>query len=152
MRLLFLGDVVGKVGRNAVLEQLPTLRRRLAVDFCVVNGENSAGGFGITAKIAEEFYEAGADCITTGNHVWDQRELLATIDADPKMLRPANFPPGTPGRGAALLEAGDGKPRGVGEPPIGPVAAAVGNAFFALTRTRLRQIPFTPARIAAAMG
>ncbi|MCA8906406.1 MAG: TIGR00282 family metallophosphoesterase [Rhodospirillaceae bacterium] len=109
MRLLFLGDVVGKVGRNAVLEQLPTLRRRLAVDFCVVNGENSAGGFGITAKIAEEFYEAGADCITTGNHVWDQRELLATIDADPKMLRPANFPPGTPGRGAALLEAGDGR-------------------------------------------
>ncbi|MCB9959136.1 MAG: YmdB family metallophosphoesterase [Rhodospirillaceae bacterium] len=109
MRLLFLGDVVGRPGRVAVLEHLPNLRRRLAVDFCVVNGENSAGGFGITAKIAEEFYEAGADCITTGNHVWDQRELLGTIDSDPKMLRPANFPAGTPGRGAALLDAGDGR-------------------------------------------
>ena len=109
MRVLFLGDVVGRAGRTAVREHLPVLRRRLSPDFIVVNGENAAGGFGITAKIAAEIYTAGADCITTGNHVWDQRELLGTIDDDPRMLRPANYPAGTPGRGAALLELPDGR-------------------------------------------
>ncbi len=73
MRILFLGDVVGRSGRRAALEQLPALRRRLDADFVIVNGENAAGGFGITSKIAAEFYDAGADCLTTGNHVWDQR-------------------------------------------------------------------------------
>ena len=109
MRVLFLGDVVGRVGRVALVEHLPRIRSRLGVQFCAVNGENAAGGFGITAKIAEEFYAAGVDCITTGNHVWDQRELLGQIDADPRLLRPANFPAGTPGRGAALLDAEDGR-------------------------------------------
>ena len=109
MRVLFLGDVVGRAGRTAVREHLPVLRRRLSPDFIVVNGENAAGGFGITAKIAAEIYAAGADCITTGNHVWDQRELLGTIDDDPRLLRPANYPAGTPGRGAALLELADGR-------------------------------------------
>ena len=109
MRVLFLGDVVGRAGRTAVREHLPMLRRRLSPDFVVVNGENAAGGFGITAKIAAEIYTAGADCITTGNHVWDQRELLGTIDDDPRLLRPANYPTGTPGRGAALLELADGR-------------------------------------------
>ena len=109
MRVLFLGDVVGRAGRTAVREHLPMLRRRLSPDFVVVHGENAAGGFGITAKIATEIYTAGADCITTGNHVWDQRELLGTIDDDPRLLRPANYPTGTPGRGAALLELADGR-------------------------------------------
>jgi hypothetical protein len=109
MRLLFLGDIVGRTGRRAVIDQLPSIRRRLAADFVIVNGENAAGGYGITLRIAEDLYAAGTDCVTTGNHVWDQRELLATIDGDDRLLRPANFPPGTPGRGAALLTAADGR-------------------------------------------
>jgi hypothetical protein len=109
MRLLFLGDIVGRTGRRAVLDQLPSIRRRLAADFVVINGENAAGGYGITTRIAEELYAAGADCVTTGNHVWDQRELLGTIDQDDRLLRPANFPAGTPGRGVALLTARDGR-------------------------------------------
>ena len=109
MRLLFLGDIVGRAGRHAVLEQLPTLRRRLDPDFVIVNGENAAGGFGITGKIANELYEAGADCLTTGNHVWDQRELIGEIDRDHRLLRPLNYPAGTPGRGVAMLEARGGR-------------------------------------------
>src|ERR1700754_1285922 len=109
MRILFLGDVVGRAARVAVMEQVPRLRQRLDLDFVVVNGENSAGGFGITPKIADEFYDAGVDCLTTGNHVWDQRELLGSIDRDARMVRPANFPPGTPGRGATLLQARGGR-------------------------------------------
>ncbi len=109
MRLLFLGDIVGRSGRRAVLEQLPALRRRLDADFVIINGENAAGGFGITTKIAAELYEAGADCITTGNHVWDQRELIAEIDGDHRLLRPMNFPEGTPGRGITMLEARGGR-------------------------------------------
>lgn len=108
MRLLFLGDVVGKAGRQAVVEWLPRLRDRLQVDFVIVNAENAAHGFGLTAKIAEAFYEAGADCLTTGNHVWAQREILTAIDSDPRLLRPANYPDGTPGRGATLLTGRNG--------------------------------------------
>ena len=85
------------------------LRRRLDADFVIVNGENAAGGFGITAKIAAEFYDAGADCLTTGNHVWDQRDLIGDIDRDHRLLRPLNFPPGTPGRGVTMLEARGGR-------------------------------------------
>ena len=109
MRILFLGDIVGRSGRQAALEQLPMLRRRLDADFVIVNGENAAGGFGITAKIAAEFYDAGADCLTTGNHVWDQRDLIGDIDRDHRLLRPLNFPPGTPGRGVTMLEARGGR-------------------------------------------
>ena len=109
MRILFLGDVVGRSGRRATLEQLPALRRRLDADFVIVNGENAAGGFGITSKIAAEFYDAGADCLTTGNHVWDQRELIAEIGGDHRLLRPLNFPAGTPGRGVTMLEARGGQ-------------------------------------------
>jgi metallophosphoesterase (TIGR00282 family) len=100
VKLLFLGDIVGRSGREAVARHLPDLRKELGLDFVVANGENAAGGFGITDKIAAELYAAGVDCITTGNHVWDQRELMLTIDRDPKLLRPLNFPKGTPGKGA----------------------------------------------------
>ncbi|MEE8272611.1 MAG: TIGR00282 family metallophosphoesterase [Alphaproteobacteria bacterium] len=109
MRLLFLGDVVGRTGRRAVLAQLPGLRRRLDADFVIVNGENAAGGYGITGMIARDLQEAGADCLTTGNHVWDQREILSYIDGDHRLLRPANYPDGTPGRGVTLLEARGGR-------------------------------------------
>lgn len=108
MRTLFLGDVVGRVGRQVVNEHLPGLRERWALDFVVVNGENSAGGFGITETIYEELLAAGADAVTLGNHAWDQREALVFIERAPRLIRPANFPPGTPGRGAALIEARNG--------------------------------------------
>ena len=109
MRLLFLGDVVGRAGREAVLRHLPELRARLTPDLVVVNGENSAAGFGITAKIAEEFLAAGIDCLTTGNHLWDQKDLVHSIDRLPRLLRPLNYPESTPGRGAALVPLADGR-------------------------------------------
>jgi metallophosphoesterase (TIGR00282 family) len=108
MRILFLGDIVGRSGRDAIARHLPGLRERLALDFVVGNGENAAHGFGITERQARELYESGLDCITTGNHVWDQREIIATIDADPRLLRPINFPRGTPGRGIGVFGV-DGK-------------------------------------------
>ncbi len=108
MRILFLGDVVGRAGRLAVLEALPDLRARYGADFVVVNGENAAGGFGITEAITQELLDAGADVITTGNHVWDQREALVFIERQERLLRPLNFPKGAPGRGAGLFKAANG--------------------------------------------
>jgi hypothetical protein len=108
MRLLFIGDVVGRTGRAAISEHVPVLRRNLALDFVVANGENAAGGFGITEHIAQEFLNAGVDCITLGNHSFDQREALVFIERAPHVLRPVNYPPGTPGRGAWLYETGTG--------------------------------------------
>jgi metallophosphoesterase (TIGR00282 family) len=109
MRVLFLGDVVGRTGRQAVLDELPRIRAALGIEFCVVNGENAAAGFGITDKICRSFYEVGVDAITTGNHVWDQRELLGTIEHDARLLRPANFPPGAPGKGLRVFGLADGR-------------------------------------------
>ena len=108
MRLLFLGDIVGRPGRNAVAERLPRLRERWRLDCVVVNGENAAGGFGITEAICEEVLAAGADAITLGNHAFDQREALVFIERQPRLIRPANFPPGTPGRGATMVETRTG--------------------------------------------
>jgi 2',3'-cyclic-nucleotide 2'-phosphodiesterase len=105
MRLLFVGDVVGRSGRRVLLETLPRLRRRYALDFVVVNGENAAGGFGITEAILGEFLEAGADCVTLGNHAFDQKDALVFIDRQPRLVRPLNLPKGTPGRGAGLYRS-----------------------------------------------
>ena len=109
MRLLFCGDIVGRPGRQVVIEHLPRLRRELALDFVVVNGENAAHGFGITDTICAELYAAGVDIITTGNHVWDKREIIAYIPSDPRLLRPINFPPGTPGNGHGIYALADGR-------------------------------------------
>jgi metallophosphoesterase (TIGR00282 family) len=109
MRLLFLGDIMGRTGREAVIAGLPDLRRRLDLDFIVVNGENAAHGFGISETIARDLYEAGVDCITTGNHIWDKKEIISYIERDQRLLRPINFPDGTPGRGAVILQARDGR-------------------------------------------
>jgi metallophosphoesterase (TIGR00282 family) len=108
MRILFVGDIVGRSGRAALLERLPGLIRDWKLDFVGVNGENAAGGFGITEAIFNEFIDAGADVVTGGNHSWDQREALVFIERAPRLLRPINFPSGTPGRGAALIEARNG--------------------------------------------
>jgi metallophosphoesterase (TIGR00282 family) len=109
VRILFVGDVVGRTGRTAVAEHLPGMIRDWSLDLVVVNGENAAGGFGITEAIYQEFLDAGADAITLGNHAWDQREALVFIERAPRLVRPANFPPGTPGRGAALIDTRSGK-------------------------------------------
>jgi metallophosphoesterase (TIGR00282 family) len=108
MRLLFLGDIVGRTGRNAVLETLPGLRTRYEIDFVIINGENSAGGFGITESILNDLIDAGADCITLGNHAFDQKETLVYIERHDRLIRPLNFPKGTPGKGAAMLKAKNG--------------------------------------------
>jgi 2',3'-cyclic-nucleotide 2'-phosphodiesterase len=108
MRLLFLGDMVGRSGRLAVQERLPGLISDLRLDFVIVNGENAAGGFGITEDIFRQTLEAGADVVTTGNHVWDQREALVFAAREDRFLRPANYPAGTPGRGSGLYEARNG--------------------------------------------
>jgi metallophosphoesterase (TIGR00282 family) len=103
--MLFLGDVVGRSGRTAIIETLPGLRERYGAHFVVVNGENAAGGFGITEQILTELLDAGADVVTSGNHVWDQREALVFIERHDRLLRPINFPQGAPGRGAGLFKA-----------------------------------------------
>jgi 2',3'-cyclic-nucleotide 2'-phosphodiesterase len=109
MRILFVGDVVGRSGRNLTLELLPRLIADWTLDLVVVNGENAAGGFGITEVIYNELIDAGADAITLGNHAWDQREALVFIERAPRLVRPVNFPAGTPGRGAALIDTKNGK-------------------------------------------
>ena len=108
MRLMFLGDVVGRAGRRAVCERLPQLRERFRPDLVIVNGENAAGGFGITEAIYLDLCDAGADVVTTGNHVWDQKEALVFIARQDRMLRPLNYPAGTPGKGAGLFKARNG--------------------------------------------
>jgi len=108
MRILFVGDVVGRSGRRVVHERLPGLIADWKLDLVVVNGENAAGGFGITEVIYRELMESGADAITLGNHAWDQREALVFIERAPALIRPVNYPPATPGRGAALITAKNG--------------------------------------------
>jgi metallophosphoesterase (TIGR00282 family) len=108
MRILFIGDVIGRPGRTVVGEELPRLRETLDLDFVVLNGENLAGGFGLTRKIAEEMFALGVDCITTGNHWLDQREILTFIGDEDRILRPLNLPAGVPGKGANLFQAKNG--------------------------------------------
>ncbi len=107
MRLLFLGDIVGSPGREMVIEYLPRLRRKYQPDFIVANGENAAHGRGITQKIARELFDAGIQAITMGNHTWDNKEIFSFIDDEPRLIRPANFPAGTPGNGLVYIKSGD---------------------------------------------
>ncbi len=108
MRILFIGDIVGRSGRTSVTERLPALMQAWRLDFVVINGENAAGGFGITEAIYQDLVGAGADAITLGNHAWDQKEALVFIGRAPRLIRPVNYPKGTPGRGAALVDARNG--------------------------------------------
>ena len=104
MNILFLGDIIGKPGRDVVTAELSRLRNHLKLDLVIANGENAAGGFGLTRAIAEEFFACGVDVITTGNHWADQKEILNYIEAEDRVLRPANYPKGTPGKGANLYQ------------------------------------------------
>jgi metallophosphoesterase (TIGR00282 family) len=109
LTVLFLGDVVGEPGRNAVIARLPELKEQHAIDFIVVNGENAAGGRGITGRITIDLLRAGVAVVTTGDHIWDQKDILSFIDSEPRLLRPLNYPPGAPGHGSIVLETGKGK-------------------------------------------
>lgn len=109
LKLLFLGDVVGEPGRRAVIDLVPRFRETRGVDFVVVNGENAANGRGITPKISIELLRAGAAVITSGDHIWDQKEIVHYIDTEPRLLRPINYPPGTPGGGTMVLETAKAK-------------------------------------------
>lgn len=104
MRILFLGDIVGRSGRDAFVERVPELRARLALDLVVVNGENASHGFGLAPDMARAFLAAGADVITLGNHAWDRREIIPYLEEERRVIRPINFPPGTPGHGAVVVE------------------------------------------------
>jgi len=109
LTVLILGDIVGEPGRAAVIARLPELKERHALDFIIVNGENAAGGRGITGKITIDLLRAGVSVITTGDHIWDQKEILAFIDTEPRLLRPVNYPDGAPGSGSIMLDTAKGK-------------------------------------------
>lgn len=109
VKILFIGDIVGEPGRRAVRQLVPILRERHSLDVVIANGENSAGGNGITPMTAQEIFKSGVDIITSGDHLWDQKEVTELLAHEPRFVRPLNYPPGTPGQGAALLRL-DGKP------------------------------------------
>ena len=109
VNILFIGDIVGKPGRRILAQMLPDLRREYAVDLVIANGENSAGGFGITRETFEEIVACGVDVVTGGNHTWQAREVLVLLDSDLRLLRPANYPPGTPGRGGGVFRPSKGR-------------------------------------------
>jgi len=109
LTILFLGDIVGEPGRSAVIANLARLKETHSVDFVIVNGENAAGGRGITPKITIDLLRAGVSVITTGDHVWDQKEIISFIDTEPRLLRPINYPAGAPGNGVIVLETANGK-------------------------------------------
>jgi metallophosphoesterase (TIGR00282 family) len=109
MRILFLGDTVGRTGREAAAAALPGLRRSLRLDLAIVNAENASHGFGLAPDMARALFDAGADVITLGNHAWDRREIIPYISETPRLIRPLNFPPGTPGAGSVLVALPDGR-------------------------------------------
>jgi metallophosphoesterase (TIGR00282 family) len=109
IRLLFLGDIIGEPGRQAVVDAVPRWREERGIDFVIVNGENSANGRGITPRICTDLLRAKVAVITTGDHVWDQKEIVPHLDLEPRLLRPLNYPPETPGRGSIILETPKGK-------------------------------------------
>ena len=155
MRLIFLGDVVGRAGRDAVTRELPLLRERYRPDLVVVNGENAAHGFGITEEIFLGFLAAGADAVTLGNHSFDQREALIFIERYPNLLRPVNWPKGCPGRGSALIDTATGKRvlvmQAMGRVMVEPSRAARLPSHTRPTRTRSAGWPGM-VRTAAAPG
>jgi 2',3'-cyclic-nucleotide 2'-phosphodiesterase len=113
MKILFIGDIIGKPGRDLLQKGLRTLVEHYGIDFVIANAENSAGGFGITKDVGDAILETGVDVMTSGNHIWDKKEAIAYIAAEPRLLRPANYPAGVPGRGSYVAQSGDGRAVGV---------------------------------------
>ena len=108
MKLLFVGDIVGRAGRKALVTHLDRLIDRYYVDLVVANGENGAAGYGLTASVLRELFDAGVDVVTSGNHIWDKKEIMPVLDKEPRLLRPANYPPGLPGYGSGVFETAAG--------------------------------------------
>jgi hypothetical protein len=113
LKLLFVGDIVGRPGRYALTHALGRLVDRHCVDLVIANGENAAAGFGLTAEVAREIFDAGVDVITSGNHIWDKKEIFGVFEKEPRLLRPANYPPGLPGKGGGVFTTAGGVPIGV---------------------------------------
>src|SRR2546429_9885319 len=139
LTVLFLGDIVGEPGRNAVIARLPELKEQHGLDFIVVNGENAAGGRGITGKITIDLLLAGVSVVTTGDHVWDQKDILSFIDTEPRLLRPLNYPAGAPGNGSIVLETGKGK--------IGVISAQCRNFMQPNMENTIRAVDDTVAKM-----
>jgi hypothetical protein len=138
IRILFLGDIVGEPGRKAVIEQLPILKQTESLDFIIVNGENAAAGKGITPKIAIDLLRAGATVITTGDHVWDQQDIVPYFPTEPRLLRPINYPDGTPGNGSVVLECAKGRVAVMQAQGRTFMQPALENPFIALENEALR--------------
>ena len=134
MKILFIGDIVGEPGRRAVKQLVPVLRARHGLDVVIANGENSAGGSGITPRTAAEIFSAGVDIITSGDHLWDQKEVMDLLAHEPRFVRPLNYPAGTPGQGSAIFQADN-------RPPVA-VLNLHGRAFMAAIEN-----PFSTARV-----
>lgn len=113
MKVLFIGDIIGRPGRRLVLERLPEYLREEGIGLCIANGENGSGGFGLTGECAKDLFAAGVDVLTSGNHIWDRRDAVPYLEGEPRLLRPLNYPPGVPGRGEAVVESREGVPVGV---------------------------------------
>lgn len=113
MKILFIGDIVGQGGREAVAELLPRIREERGIDFFLANGENAAGGTGITPRIMNRLFSDGVDIITSGNHLWDKKEIIPVMDKEKRLLRPANYPPGVPGFGSTIAETDSGLKIGI---------------------------------------
>lgn len=146
IRILFLGDIVGEPGRKAVISALPRLREERGIDFIIVNGENAANGRGITPKIAVDLLRAGAAVITTGDHIWDQKEITAFLPTEPRLLRPLNYPPETPGAGCVVLPAAKGPVAVLNVQARTFTQPHLENPFLALDRelARLASLPEPP--------
>lgn len=141
LRILFLGDIVGEPGRKAVIGGLAEIRRREEIDFVIANGENAAGGKGITPKIAIDLLRAGVAVITTGDHVWDQPEIVDYFPTEPRLLRPLNYPPDTPGQGSVVLETAKGRVGVIQAQGRAYIQPPLDNPFLAVEReaARLRE-------------
>jgi metallophosphoesterase (TIGR00282 family) len=113
MRILFIADIVGKPGRNLISRVLPYLKEKENISLVIANGENGAGGYGLTSETADELFASGIDLLTSGNHIWDKKDFTARLRDDRKILRPANYPPANPGRGTAILESLEGTQVGI---------------------------------------
>lgn len=142
MNILFIGDIVGEPGRRAVRELVPRLRQRLALDVVIANGENSAGGSGITPGTAKEIFDSGVDVITSGDHLWDQKEVVELLANEPRFIRPLNYPQGTAGQGSTLLRLEDGRAVGVVNVQGRTFMPDLENPFLAVEKEvdRLRQL------------
>lgn len=144
LQILFVGDVVGKVGRTALAQRIGSLRRQWAADFVVVNGENAAGGAGITPALAEDLFRLGVDVVTLGNHSWDKRQIVSYIEGERRLLRPLNFPPGTPGFGSVVVESRGRKVAVVNAHGRVFASVTLDDPFRALDAELARLQPITP--------